>query len=488
MILRAEQPTSIKELADLLDAKLVNLENDLLIKSACDSSSDVSENSIFIAVKGTSFDSHTVVSNAVDNGAIAALVADETYLNGLPGIVVENTRLAKSKIASILTGAPEKKLKILGITGTNGKSSTCWITANLLNFSGTKTLSIGTLGVKGPGVEKELALTTPDSFELHDLFRDALKQGIQTVVMESSAHALTQYRVESVPYTGAVFSNLTHDHLDYFSDENSYFNAKQHLFDLLASNGSAYINIDDKWGELLFEKLDCKNKKSISTNKSADLNFTILGADATGTHIELKVKNQSIKFKSPLIAEHNAYNLISSLALCTSIGLDLENLVEFLDDIPQIPGRLELATESPSTFVDYAHTPDALKHALVSLRKISPNKLWVVFGCGGDRDAKKRPVMGKLASELADFVVITSDNPRSEKPLEIIEQIKKGTTREVLVEPDRADAIRYAIKNADADDVILIAGKGHENYQIIGDKKNDFSDVNHAKQSFKEVR
>ena len=486
MILLSKEPISLADVAKRIDGELVNCTSDLLLSAACDSSRDSVEQGLFVAIKGISFDSHTVVSEAATNGCIAAVVQDKEALNGLPGILVEDTRRAKAFVASLFTGAPEKKLKILGVTGTNGKSSTCWITSNLLNLAGNKCLSIGTLGAKGPGIDRKLSLTTPDAFELHSLFKEAVELGIKTVVMESSAHALTQYRIEAIPHAAALFLNLSHDHLDYYENEDMYFKAKAHLYSLLSDAGVAIVNIDDERGKSLWQNLESSENK-ISFGKAAGADFEIksIEANATGTEISLSVKGEVFNFNIPFIAEHNVYNVVASLALLSSLGVNLKDIFQYIPQIPQIPGRLELAAKSPSVFVDYAHTPDALNHALSSLKKICKGKLWVVFGCGGDRDTAKRSVMGEVASKLADQVIVTSDNPRSEDPHAIIDEIITGTSGEFQVEADREIAINLAIQSAESDDVILIAGKGHEDYQIIGDKRISFSDVVQAQKAFK---
>ena len=486
MILVPKEPIPLAKIAKHLDGKLINCTSDLEIYAACDSSNDSVEKALFVAIKGTSFDSHRVISEAAANGCIAAVVQDKEALNELPGILVEDTRRAKAFIASLFTGVPEKELKILGVTGTNGKSSTCWITSNLLNLVGNKCLSIGTLGVKGPGIDKKLSLTTPDAFELHSLFKEAVDLGIETVVMESSAHALTQYRIEAIEHTAALFMNLSHDHLDYYEDEDAYFKAKTHLYSLLSETGVAIVNIDDERGKSLWEKLESReNKISFGKTKGADFEIQNINPSATGTEVSLLVKGEALNFGIPLIAEHNVYNVVASLALVSSVGISLKDIFQHIPQIPQIPGRLELAVDKPSVFVDYAHTPDALNHVLSSLKKICEGKLWVVFGCGGDRDAAKRPVMGEVASKLADQVVVTSDNPRSEDPHSIIDEIISGAFGEFQVEVNREVAISLAIQSASEDDIILIAGKGHEDYQIIANKRISFSDVEKARQAYK---
>ncbi|MEZ4754467.1 MAG: UDP-N-acetylmuramoyl-L-alanyl-D-glutamate--2,6-diaminopimelate ligase [Bdellovibrionota bacterium] len=487
MILNSSNKFSLSQIADFIGGDVVNSSQELLLSAVCDSDKDKIEHGIFIAIKGSSFDGHNLIESAKSNGCLAAVVENKEYLKGLPGVVVTDTRKAKAFLASLFTGMPEKKLDIIGVTGTNGKSSTCWMTSSLLNQLGSPCLSIGTLGASGPGINQELGLTTPDSFVLHKLLKEALAAGISSVVMESSAHALTQFRIEALSHKAALFSNLSHDHLDYYQTKENYFQAKVHLFDLLSEDGTALINLDDRYGSELLAGLAEKKylKKSIGRSDKADFWIKKINQEAAATEITLAVLGREYSFSAPFIAVHNVYNLVSSIALANSLGYEINQIVSAVAKIPQIPGRLELVTQAPNVFVDYAHTPDALEKVLSALKEICQGELWVVFGCGGDRDAAKRPVMGEIASKFADKVIVTSDNPRSEEPQVIVDQIIVGISGEYRVEVDRGAAIELAVTTAKAEDVVLIAGKGHEDYQIIGTRKIDFSDAEHVRNSAK---
>ncbi|MCB0311447.1 MAG: UDP-N-acetylmuramoyl-L-alanyl-D-glutamate--2,6-diaminopimelate ligase, partial [Bdellovibrionales bacterium] len=340
-------------------------------------------------------------------------------------------------------------------------------------------------------VECQFNLTTPDPLTLHALFSRALSAEITAVVMEASSHALQQQRVADVAFDVGVFTNLTQDHLDYHGDMQSYLDAKMTLFTLVNRNQKgkrgAVVNVDSPEGCRVLEycqKLDL-NLIGFGRSELADLKMEEFSQSLAGSRFKVSYNGTSFQINSRFIGEHNAYNICGSLAVLELLGIGLRQSAPLCYELRQVPGRLEaVGDETLGIYVDYAHTPDALLNVLSALRQLAKKKLWVVFGCGGDRDRSKRPVMAKVARELADKVIVTSDNPRSENPHTIISEILAGGVRADFVEVDRGLAINTAIHEAERGDVILIAGKGHEDYQIIGNEKLHFSDVEVARAAF----
>jgi UDP-N-acetylmuramoyl-L-alanyl-D-glutamate--2,6-diaminopimelate ligase len=457
------------------------------ISGLATASSSVRPGDLFVAVRGSANDGHRFLDEAFRAGAVAAVVEDPEALGGRPGLVVPSSRVALAEIASILHGDPVCEMTAIGVTGTNGKTTTTWLIWEVLNALGIPTVRVGTLGM----VFQELfveSLTTPDPLALQSFLAQARARGARAVVMEVSSHGLDQRRVDTIPFQVGVFTNLTRDHLDYHGTEERYFDAKARLFDLVkrdvARPGVAVINLDGAAGQAMHERaLGGRTPApledlSFGTSGGAPLCLKAFRETEGGSELELVLRGQeTVVIRSPLIGRHNAENLAAAFGACIGAGCQPARVAEALSQTSQVPGRLErVGSGKPRVFVDYAHTPDALERALQAVRVSCTGPLWVVFGCGGDRDKGKRPLMAAVAARLADAVVVTSDNPRTEDPGSIIADILSGGVVPAHVEPDRRAAIRYAVSRAGPSSTVVIAGKGHEDYQILGTTKVPFSD------------
>ena len=450
------------------------------------SSTKVTRGGVFVAIRGTAADGHTFLDDAFARGVAVAVVEESDALKGRPGIVVENSRRALSSIAARFHGDPSQALQVIGVTGTNGKTTTNWIIYHVLNRIGVGALRIGTLGTEYMGRStQDGALTSPDPVSLHEVMAEARAAGAQSCVMETSSHALDQARVEDVSFDVGIFTNLTRDHLDYHKTFEHYFAAKTHLFTLLAQGSKttkgAVINVDDPYGVQLWNKAKDMGLNDYSFGRDPCAAFRIVDVAETPQsmviRIALRDKTHECKIEAPFIGPHNAENVVAAFAAVAALGYSHDVIIEALRDTAQVPGRLErVGKGGPRVFVDYAHTPDALERVLKAVRVSTGGSLWCVFGCGGDRDRGKRPEMGRIAGANSDRVVVTSDNPRTEDPQSIIDDILASGISPFVVNPDRAVAIHTAITEADISDTVVIAGKGHENYQILGTAKIHFSD------------
>ncbi|MGI6524407.1 MAG: UDP-N-acetylmuramoyl-L-alanyl-D-glutamate--2,6-diaminopimelate ligase [Bdellovibrionota bacterium] len=474
---------SIKQLAEILGGEVCG---DALTtvgaELTCDSREKL-ESGIFVAIRGSKVDGHTCIDEAVTNGAVIAVVERAEALNGKNGIVVSSSRKAFSRLSAFLNGDPTKKMKVVGVTGTNGKTTIQWLIYNILRELGHSALRIGTLGFEGPCMYSKESLTTPDALSLQRYFKKAYDNGAKFGVIEVSSHALDQDRVSDVAFDSGIFTNLTHDHLDYHKTMQEYYLAKRTLFELIAKNNkglkSAIVNYDDPYGIKILQYCEEIGVQPISFGQSQGASWRIMNfsQDINGSSFSLDINGKLHKIKTPMIGVHNAYNVAAALQGCVSVGIDVEDAIRVLPQIKPVPGRLEpVGKNGIGVYVDYAHTPDALLHALKSVRDLPHRTVWVIFGCGGDRDRTKRPEMALVAARYADKVMITSDNPRSEDPEKIIADILSEGARADFIEVCRAKAIRSVMEKAVVGDVVLIAGKGHEDYQIIGTTKTHFSD------------
>ncbi|ARU58697.1 UDP-N-acetylmuramyl tripeptide synthetase [Oleiphilus messinensis] len=457
----------------------------------------VSPGDLFIALPGLQSSAEKFVMAAVECGAVAVLCAREgvdfnvSTLNGPGGLRVPcvfgaDVPLAAARLINIVLGAPSKALDVIGVTGTNGKTSVTQYTAQLLSMlKGTPQGVMGTLGYGLSGNLEDVGHTTADLKTNHEQLANLRAKGAEYVAMEVSSHALEQGRIAGVVFDGAVFTNLTRDHLDYHGTMESYGNAKARLFDI-ESVRWAVINLDDPFAQSLLVRDSVRQLSRVITfgiqSDDADLIAVNLKSSAEGIEGDLSWQGQIVPFQTALLGQFNVSNVLAATACVLQCGYDLLDIVPLLPRLQAVAGRMEpVAIEGvgyPRAIVDYAHTPDALENALQASRKHTDQELWCVFGCGGDRDAGKRSEMGKVASELADKVIVTSDNPRSECPQRIIDDILHGTVggAVIQVEQDRALAIRKALFAAHTGDVVLVAGKGHEPYQEIKGSKFVFSD------------
>ena len=444
-------------------------------------SKDVRDNYIFVAIKGSRQDGNIYIKEAIARGARAIVCNSRSTVHrdkGVAFIPVADTRKASAELASLFFKEPSKKMKIVGVTGTNGKTTVTYLIEALLKQIGAPCAVVGTVNYRFKGKVLPSTNTTPGPIQMQGLLADMRKAGVGFAVLEVSSHALDQDRTAGIKFSSAIFTNLTQDHLDYHKTLEKYFRSKALLFRGLAKSSFAVINNDDKYAVRLKRLTRCKIITYGIKNKS-DIIAKDIRSDISGTRFQLTHKGKGYLFKTPLIGRHNVYNILAAVAWAMGAGLKASDIKPAIKNFRLVPGRLEKVENKSnfSVFVDYAHTEDALKNILTSLRPLSKKEIIVVFGCGGERDKLKRPKMGRIVSELADFAIITNDNPRSEDPQEIIRQIKRGIKKNnYCVIPDRLEAIKKSLSMASRGDIVLLAGKGHENYQVLKDRTVHFDD------------
>lgn len=453
----------------------------------------VKKNSIFLAYPGIHTDGRKYIAEALKKGAKAIVYEKKNFTWqqswDASHYGINDLKNNEGEIAHIFFKKPSKELLTIGITGTNGKTTCAYWISEIQNLLGKKTGLIGTLGY-GYKKLKPHVYTTPDAIFNHRILKEFKTEKIKSVVMEVSSHALSQGRVNGILFDVAVFTNLSRDHLDYHLNFKNYFDAKKKLFHF-PSLKVAVINIDDAYGKKL--------KLSLVQNKTKVITYGIKNGDIRASHIEyslssttfqLITKKETYKVKAPIVGEFNVYNLLAVISGLVGSGLPIQKVIKQVSHISQVPGRMErLGTKlTPQVFIDYAHTPDALKKALRTLKDQTEGKLVCVFGCGGDRDKGKRKEMAEAASDLADTNFITSDNPRSESPKKIISEISRSMSGTYKIEIDRHKAIFKAIEQAKKQDIILIAGKGHETYQEINGVRYPFSDKKYVKKALKKYK
>lgn len=437
----------------------------------------------FVAMRGEHADGHRFIQKAIDSGAVA-IVAEEPpgeEAGNTAWIKVENARRALGLLSNELFGKPSENLITVGITGTNGKTTTAFLTQFLLNAAQRRCGLLGTVQYDTGERVETAARTTPESSDVHELFAEMVGNGCRAAVMEVSSHGLEQHRVEGVAFDVGVFTNLSQDHLDFHGSMPNYFAAKKKLFQqLLGPKPAMVVNGDDSWGQkLLRDPEPGVTAISYGQGVACDFRATNIRITFDGTTFTLVVKGREILVRLPYIGQFNVYNALAALAAANAAGLNLRESIDHIANAPQVPGRMESVAQDSAfhVFVDYAHTPDALEKACSTLRDLDPRRLITVFGCGGDRDRAKRAPMAKAASQFSDAVILTSDNPRGEDPKQILEDAAKGIVgaTHTIVE-DRKEAIDLAIQSARPRDVVLIAGKGHETYQQFAGKTIDFDD------------
>lgn len=484
----------LDELIEYLDYKdLINFKN-IDITGISYNSKTTKKGDIFVCLVGEHTDGHEFAQNAIEAGAAALLVEKKVEGTKIPQVVVASTRHKIADIADRFYSSPSKGINLIGITGTNGKTTVTHLIQKIFEENNQKCALIGTLGYKlsSNGEYRDAKHTTPQAPELQATLRmikDVEK--IDNVVMEVSSHALDQNRVGGCRFNGAVFTNLTQDHLDYHITMDNYFKAKALLFEHLTEGDFAVINADDEYGDRFISvvpegvKVLTYGVRQQSDVMARNINFSLNGAEFT-----LVANAKEHKVNLHMNGMFSVYNVLAAVTAALAIGIDIETALKALQNVKGVAGRFEVVVKKPLVIVDYAHTPDGLENVLKSAREITPEdgKLICLFGCGGDRDATKRPKMGAIAEKLADKIVITSDNPRSEDPQTIITDIIAGlksvNTESVIVEPDRGTAIALLKTIANNNDVVVIAGKGHEDYQILKDKTIHFDDREEARKVF----
>jgi UDP-N-acetylmuramoyl-L-alanyl-D-glutamate--2,6-diaminopimelate ligase len=448
--------------------------------------------SVFVALRGLKVDGVTFAPQAIAAGA-AAVVSEHAADSSadVVWITVPDARLALAYLAAEFNGQPSHRMRVVGITGTNGKTTTGYLVSAILEAAGIKCGLMGTVLYRLGDRDFEATRTTPEAPDVQAFMREMRTAGCGACVMEVSSHALALRRVDGIRFAAGVFTNLTRDHLDFHAGMDDYFAAKRRLFEMLPEGAPAVINLDDPRGASLVEVVERPVTYGLST--SADVSPGALSYSLDGLRFDVRSPRGPVHVRSKLVGKPNVYNILAAVATTSALDVPAEAIEQGLEHLAGVPGRFEIAStpaDDVTVVVDYAHTDDALRNLLETARPVAVRRLITVFGAGGDRDKTKRPLMGMVAARLSDVVVITSDNPRSEDPNRIIDEVRRGAdpeTRqsgaEVLVRPDRRDAILHAVGLADPGDVVLVAGKGHEKYQEIGGRTFAFDDVEVAREA-----
>src|SRR5438270_5730821 len=485
----------LKILAAAISPRQIIGQLDRVVEGIAYDSRRVQKNFLFVALRGEKTDGNQFIDQAVEKGASVIVTEREEKQARATCLVVENTRPALADLAATFYERPARRLKLAAVTGTNGKTTTTFLIKHICEKAGVRCGLLGTVRYEIADRVLPAIRTTPEALEVQELLAQMVNAGCKAAAMEVSSHALAQDRTRGLEWDVAVFTNLTQDHLDFHGTMENYFAAKAKLFTGLSEQKHkptpvAILNIDDRYGQQLLGRI---NKRSAvvtyGMGTRADFRASNYRAEFTGTSYQLDARGKSYLVRLPLIGRFNVTNSVAALAAADALGISLRNAVLSLAKSPQVPGRLELvpAKRQFQVFVDYAHTPDALANVLKTLRELQPQRLIAVFGCGGDRDRQKRPLMAAMADRLADYSIITSDNPRKEDPGAIVAEIEKGfhsNRYETIV--DRTEAIDRAIALARPRDIVLIAGQGHENYQDVADYTIPFDDIQIARRAIED--
>jgi len=462
------------------------LTQDIAVREIRYDSRRVGPGDMFVALRGTASDGHRFIEAAVAAGAVVvvvdndAAVPDPFFMHaGVLKVVVPDARVALAGCAANFYGRPADRLTLVGITGTNGKTTTSHLVRSVVEASGTRSGLIGTIEYMTGAHTTPATHTTPESLELHGLLAAMAGAGCGAAVMEVSSHALAMHRVEGLEFRAAVFTNLTQDHLDYHGSMEEYFRAKKILFDALRPRDAAVVNADDPYGLRILE--GSKGARiTYGFGGGCDVHPEQIAQGIDGTRCTVSTPAGNVEIASPLTGRFNVLNILAACGAGVALGIPAAAIARGIGDVRTVRGRFERVA-SPAGWtavIDYAHTPDALENCLRTIRDLTAGRVITVFGCGGNRDRGKRPIMGRIATELSDVTIVTSDNPRNEDPAAIIAAILQGTLpgREVTTEVDRRTAIRRGLSLARAGDVVLVAGKGHETYQVIGAQREHFDD------------
>ena len=447
----------------------------------------VSPGTVFVALRGLKADGAQFAPQAAARGALA-IVAETEPRSAIqvPWIVVPDARLALAILADRLQGHPSGALKVVGITGTNGKTTTAYLLRSIFEAAGMRCGLLGTVVYSLGEADIEATRTTPESADLQQMLRQMVDNGCAAAVMEVSSHALALKRADAIAFAAGVFTNLTRDHLDFHGDMESYFGAKRRLFELLPEGAPGIVNLDDPRGQTLMPV--ASRSVTYALRQAANVTAEPFKLALSGLSFTANTPSGRVRVKSSLVGRPNVYNVLAAIATATALGVPVRAIEDGLAALPGVPGRFQVVSsddDDVAVVVDYAHTDDALKNLLETARALSKGRMLTVFGCGGDRDRTKRPLMGAVAGRMSDVVIITSDNPRSEDPARIIEEVQRGVSGaraqgkgpEVLRIVDRSEAIARAIDIARSGDLVIVAGKGHEKTQVIGDRELPFDDV-----------
>ncbi|MBX3243484.1 MAG: UDP-N-acetylmuramoyl-L-alanyl-D-glutamate--2,6-diaminopimelate ligase [Acidobacteria bacterium] len=498
---------NIKELAQELGS--ITSDSEFAGESVLDVTHDsrhVRSGTLFVAIKGSTVDGHRFIDDVMRRGA-AGIISEYDPPESFSGVwlKVEDARHALAKAAAVIHGDPSAKLDLVGITGTNGKTTTTYLCYSLAEAAGVKPAMLTTVEYRIGDESEEAVRTTPEASDTNRFLGRAVDAGCGFAAMEASSQAIDLHRCDSLHFRVAIFTNLTTDHLDYHHTMENYFDAKKKLFDgsLGEKPGASVVNIDDEWGVKLAGQLRANGQKVITFSQNNDSSEAKVLDPAhhlsandievsllSGTSFTLKTPSGERRVTSPLVGKPHVYNMLAASAAALELGYELDDIVRGLSGCVGAPGRFELVPHNGdfAVIVDYAHTDDALLNTLKTARALTEGRVITVFGCGGDRDKTKRKPMGRIAGDYSELAILTSDNPRTEDPMKIIADVEAGvkeTDTEAFIIPDRREAINTAIKNAKTGDVVIIAGKGHETYQIIGDEKFDFDDREVAKAALK---
>lgn len=468
----------------------LNISLDEEITDITGNSKNVSENSAFICLEGTKFDGHLFAKDAIDSGAKVLITQKKIELpKGAKFVQTAVGRKNIAKIACNFFEEPSHKFKLIGITGTKGKTTTTYMIKAILEQKGLKVGLIGTIESKIGDVQLKVSSnTTPDAIELQRTFADMAEEGAEAVVMEVSSHALDLDRVYGSKFAYAAFTNLSQDHLDYHKNFENYYQAKKILFDMCES---AFVNIDDEYGKRLYNEITCP-KKSFAVDNHADIEVTDFEITSQFVTFNEKAHDEDIRYKVKIPGKFSVYNALTAISVVSEFGCTFSDIQKGFDNL-KVPGRSEIVDIGTdfTVMVDYAHSPDSLKNILLATREYVKGRIICVFGCGGDRDKTKRPIMGEISGKLADISIVTSDNPRSEEPEDIVSQVEEGikrVTKEYYRVTDRASAIYKALEIAKKDDVIVVAGKGHEPYQILKTGTIHFDDREQIREQYEKLK
>ena len=480
----ADVVAALRELT--VDAPAAGANSDPISAIAYDSRR-VTPGSVFVALKGLKADANAFVDQAVSRGARAIVSeAPRPDGRGVPWIRVRDARLALAILADRFFNHPSRRMPVVGVTGTNGKTTTSYLLCAILDAAGLRAGMLGTVAYRIAGEDREASRTTPEAPDVQQLLNEMIEHGSRSAVMEVSSHALSLKRVDGMRFAAGVFTNLTRDHLDFHEDMEAYFAAKRRLFEMLPGGAPGVINLDDPRGAAL--AAISSRPVTYAITAAADVRPGPIEMTLAGLRFDVTTPKGLVRVASKLVGRPNVYNILAATATAIALDLPLDAIARGIANLSGVPGRFEVVSseqDEVTVVVDYAHTDDALRNLLETARPLTAQRLVTVFGCGGDRDRSKRPLMGMVAARLSDVVVITSDNPRSEDPKRIIEEIERGipagtqaSARAPMVVSvvERADAIERAIATAAKGDVVLIAGKGHEKYQQIGDRVLPFDD------------